>query len=166
MRGFRWGFLISAFLCCTASAHVGSPNVFFSGQAGPYPVHVIIRPAEVIPGLAEISVRVERGGVERVTALPIKWNAGRKGAPPPDIAKLVPGETNLYHAELWFMEAGAQSIELEVAGQLGKGRITIPVDAIATRVLGMPKSLGGILIVLGFLLVGLLTSVIGAAVRE
>ena len=64
----------------TLRGHVGSPNVFFDGQAGPYPVHVVIRPPEVIPGLAEISVRVEGGGIERVTALPIKWNAGRQGA--------------------------------------------------------------------------------------
>src|SRR5881398_3578084 len=85
-----------------ARAHVGSPNVFFEGKAGPYPVHVIIQPAEVIPGLAQIAVRIEAGGVERVTALPMKWDLGRKGAPPPDDAKLVPGETNLYCAKLWF----------------------------------------------------------------
>src|SRR5437870_3523038 len=88
-----------------AFAHVGSPNVFFEGKAGPYPVHVVIRPAEVIPGLAEISVRVDGEGVEKVTALPIKWNAGREGAPPADIARPVRGETNLYSAQLWFMEA-------------------------------------------------------------
>src|SRR5947207_1426311 len=68
---------LTALLPLSAGAHVGSPNVFFEGRAGAYPVHVIIRPAEVIPGLAEISVRVEARGLERVTALPIKWNAGR-----------------------------------------------------------------------------------------
>jgi hypothetical protein len=150
----------------SAHAHIGSPNVFFEGQAGPYPVHVIIRPAEVIPGLAEISVRVDAGGIERVTALPIKWNAGRKGAPPPDVASLVRGETNLYYAELWFMEPGSQSVELEVRGTSGNGRVTIPVDAVARRVLGMPKFLGGTLAGLGFILAALLLSVIGAATRE
>jgi hypothetical protein len=149
-----------------ALAHVGSPTVYFEGQAGPYPVHVIIQPAEVIPGLAEISVRVEGHGVERVTALPIKWNAGRKGAPPPDIAKPVPGETNLYNAQLWFMEPGAQSVALEITGAAGIGHLTIPVDAVARRVLAMPKSLGTLLLLLGFVLVALLLSVIGAAVRE
>jgi len=156
-------FVLAAF---SANAHVGSPNVFFEGVAGRYPVHVVIRPAEVIPGLAEISVRVDAGGIERVTALPIKWNAGRKGAPPPDVARLVPGETNLYSAELWFMEPGAQSVELEVRGSAGTGQVTIPVDAIARRVLGMPKALGVALLVLGCLLGALLLSFIGAAVRE
>jgi hypothetical protein len=158
--------VVIALLPFTVDAHVGSPNVFFEGQAGPYPVHVIIKPAEVIPGLAEISVRVEARGIERVTALPIKWNAGRKGAPPPDVARLVPGETNLYNAQLWFMESGAQSVELEISGSSGIGRVTIPVDAVARRVLGMPKGLGAVLVVLGLLLVTLLLSIIGAAVRQ
>ncbi|HVV70150.1 MAG TPA: hypothetical protein VHI52_01345 [Verrucomicrobiae bacterium] len=150
----------------TARAHVGSPNIFFEGQAGPYPVRVVIRPAEVIPGLAEISVRVEAGQVESVTALPIKWNAGRLGAPPPDVAKPVRGETNLYSAQLWFMESGAQSVELAITGAAGTGTVVIPADAVATRVLPLPKALGAILAVLGLLLLTLLLSIVGAAVRE
>jgi hypothetical protein len=161
------GFLVFT-LCAVsaAQAHIGSPTIFFEGHAGPYPVHVVIRPAEVIPGLAEISVRVEASQIERVTALPMKWNAGRQGAPPPDIAKPVRGETNLYHAQLWFMEGGAQSIELEVIGSAGTGRVTIPVDAVARRVLTMPKGLGFGLACFGVGLLALLVSIIGAAIRE
>ena len=182
LNGSRSGHLAALFKCglilrlvvmlafglfpLTARAHIGSPNVFFEGQAGPYPVHVIVHPAEVIPGLAEISVRVEGGGVQRVTALPISWNAGRKGAPPADVARLVRGETNLYNAQLWFMRTGAQSVEVEVDGASGTGRVTIPVDAVARRVLRMPRLLGGILALLGLVLVSLLVSIIGAAVRE
>ena len=158
--------LLLALFAWSAAAHVGSPTVFFEGQAGPYPVHVIIRPAEVIPGLAQISVRTETDQIERVTALPIKWNAGRQGAPPPDVARPVRGETNLYHAELWFMEGGAQSIELEISGSLGVGRVTIPVDAVARRVLTLPKGLGLGLGCLGVLLLSLLVSIVGAAIRE
>ena len=171
-RGFpplrrRWLlWLLCVLFPVATDAHVGSPNVFFEGKAGPYPVHVVIRPPEVIPGLAEISVRVETPGIQKVTALPIKWNAGRKGAPPPDVARRVSGETNLYSAELWFMETGAQSIEIEVTGVSGRGRVTVPVDAVASRVMTMPKSLGGILAVLGVVLVAMLSSIIGAAVRE
>ena len=149
-----------------ARAHIGSPNVFFEGQAGPYPVHIVIHPAEVIPGLAEISVRVDGARIDRVTALPIKWNAGRQGAPPPDIARVVPGETNLFSSQLWFMENGAHSVEIAIAGPRGLGRVAIPVDAVATRVLTMPKLLGGILVILGLLLLALLLSIVGAAVRE
>src|SRR3989442_8102568 len=158
--------LVGSLFPFAARAHIGSPNVFFEGKAGQYPVHVVIQPPEVIPGLAEISVRVEADGVQRVTALPIKWNAGRKGAPPPDVARRTRGETNLYNAQLWFMEGGAQTVELEITGASGIGRVTVPVDAVAKRVLGMPAMLGGMLLGLGLLLVALLLSVIGAAVRE
>ena len=55
----RLAILLGAFgYAFGARAHVGSPDVFFEGAAGPYGVHVVIVPAEVIPGLAEISVRI------------------------------------------------------------------------------------------------------------
>jgi hypothetical protein len=147
-------------------AHIGSPNVFFEGRAGPYPVRLVIRPPGVIPGQAEISVRAQGGGIQRVSVLPIKWNAGRQGAPPPDEAKLVSGETNLYSAELWFMEGGAQSVEVSIAGAAGQGKVIVPMNAIATRVLPMPGMLERIFILLGVVLVTLLLSIVGAAVRE
>src|SRR5690242_10717893 len=46
-------------------AHIGSPAVFFEGQAGPYGLRVVVRPPEVIPGLAEVSVRLATNGIER-----------------------------------------------------------------------------------------------------
>ena len=52
MRGLGFALLLAmcGLVTGTARGHVGSPNVFFEGQAGQYPVHVVIRPAEVIPG--------------------------------------------------------------------------------------------------------------------
>ena len=150
----------------SADGHVGSPNVFFEGPAGPYPVRITIRPPGVIPGLAEVSVRVFTNGVDRVRAVPIRWDTGRKGAPPPDEARLVPGETNLYSAQLWFMRGGAQSVEVSVEGGRGSSHVTVPVNAVATRVLGMPSNLGVVLSILGGLLVGMLALMVGGAVRE
>lgn len=161
-------FLHSAFLILPSSAraHIGDQNVFFEGQAGAYPVRVVVRPPGVIPGLAEISVRVETNGARRVTALPMRWDSGRKGAPPPDEAQLVRGETNLFHAQLWFMRGGAQSVEVAIEGAAGIGKVIVPVNAVATRVLGMPPALGAVLAGFGALLVLLAVSIIGAAVRE
>lgn len=161
-------FLHSAFLILPSSAraHIGDQNVFFEGQAGAYPVRVVVRPPGVIPGLAEISVRVETNGARRVTALPMRWDSGRKGAPPPDEAQLVRGETNLFHAQLWFMRGGAQSVEVAIEGVAGVGKVIVPVNAVATRVLGMPPVLGAVLAGFGALLVLLAVSIIGAAVRE
>src|SRR5205814_3641024 len=105
-------------------------------------------------------------GVQRVTALPMRWNSGRQGAPAADEALPVRGETNLFSTQLWFMQGGAESVEVEIAGNAGIGNVIVPVSAIATRVLEMPATLGKILGGLGALLVLLLISILGAAVRE
>lgn len=47
-----------ALIYLVASAHVGSPDTWFEGNAGPYPVTVQISPAGVVPGVARIFVRV------------------------------------------------------------------------------------------------------------
>src|SRR5256886_5449925 len=39
-------------IALVASAHVGSPDTYFEGAAGPYPVRVIVRTPGVVPGLA------------------------------------------------------------------------------------------------------------------
>ena len=42
-----------------AVAHVGSPDIYAEGNAGPYKLFVTIRPPVVIPGVAEIEVRAD-----------------------------------------------------------------------------------------------------------
>src|SRR5262245_7984169 len=67
----RIALLISAlFFPSICLAHIGSPNVFFEGNAGPYPVRVVIRPPGVVPGLAEISVRIQSSDPVVVKVLP------------------------------------------------------------------------------------------------
>ena len=63
-------------IAIVASAHIGSPNVVFDGSAGVYPVRVIVRPPEVVPGLAEVIVRVGAEDVQRVTIRPVFWRTG------------------------------------------------------------------------------------------
>ncbi len=149
-----------------AHAHIGSPNVFFEGQAGPYPVRVVIRPPGIVPGLAEISVRVFDGRVERVAALPVYWDAGREGAPPPDEARLVRGETNLYTTELWLMSPGSYSVDVIVEGPAGKGTIVVPVNSVATTRNSMPGWFAGMLCALGVLLFLGAVKLVGAACGE
>jgi hypothetical protein len=136
-----WLAVLVLACCATARAHVGSPNVFVEDKAGDYPVRVVIRPPNVVPGLAEISVRVPEP-VQRVTVLPVFWKAGREGAPPPDVAKLVRGETNLYSAQLWLMKSGAYSVDVTVEGARGKGTLVVPVNSIATNTRPMSRGYG------------------------
>src|SRR5688572_11422539 len=39
-----------------AAAHVGSPDVFLDGQAGPYRVLVTVRPPYAVPGIADVEI--------------------------------------------------------------------------------------------------------------
>lgn len=161
------GPLLAAGLFLVASGHVGSDNVFFSGEAGPYPVSVIIRPPEVIPGLADVSVRVAGEGVERVTVRPVRWDAAPEGgAPPPDVAAPVAGDPELYAAELWLMTVGAYRVEVAVDGSRGSGEVSVPVTSVMLGVRDLPPGLGWILAALGLLLVAGVVSITGAAVRE
>jgi len=136
-----WLALLVLACCATAQAHIGSPNVFVEDKAGEYPIRVIIRPPNVVPGLAEISVRVQEPA-QRVTVLPVFWKAGREGSPPPDVAKLVRGETNLYSAQLWLMKSGAYSVDVTVEGARGKGTLVVPVNSIATNTRPMSRGYG------------------------
>ena len=165
----RRAALIVAGLYLATAGHVGSKNVFFSGDAGPYPVSVVVRPPDVVPGLAEISVRIPGGAgeVDLVTVRPMRWDAAPEGgAPPADPAVPVPGDPELYSAELWLMTVGAYRIEVTVEGSRGTGTASVPVTSVMLGVLDMPPVLGGVLLLLGALLVAGAVSIAGAAVRE
>ena len=125
--------------------HVGSPNTFFNGEAGPYPVHITVRLPGVIPGLAQIAVRVPGkppDAITRVTVQAIQWNVGPEGAPPADVAARVPGDPEVYAADLWFMAATSYRVHVLVDGRDGSGTAVVPVLALATAQREMPRAIG------------------------
>jgi hypothetical protein len=155
-------------LALASMAHVGSPDTFFGGKAGPYDVRVSVRLPGVIPGRAQVNIRVDGGAPDshHVTVRAGQWNVGLQGAPPPEAATPVPGDPTRYAAELWFMTASSYQLAVAIDGPAGKGSVLIPVLALATAQRPMPSWLGGVLAALGiFLTAGMLT-IIGAAVRE
>ncbi|MDB6040294.1 MAG: hypothetical protein JWM99_4135 [Verrucomicrobiales bacterium] len=158
--------VFAALLPFSAGAHVGSPNIFFENRNSAYPVRVSIRPPEVVPGLAEIHVRLFTNTVTRVTVLPVRWDAGRKGAPQPDVAALVKGETNLYSAQLWLMDMGAYSVFVNIEGTSGPHTEIVPLNSVALRRLPMNGAMEALFALLGALLFLGLIAIIGAAVRE
>ena len=156
-------------LAVLSMAHVGSPDTFFTGKAGPYDVRISVRLPGVIPGRAQVAVRVAGAtspDAYRVSVRAGQWNVGLQGAPPPEAAQPVPGDSTLYAAELWFMTATSYQLAVDVTGPSGTGTVIVPVLALATAERPMPPWLGGVLAGLGlFLTVGFLT-IIGSAVRE
>jgi hypothetical protein len=161
------GTAVAAAVALLATAHVGSPDTIFEGAAGPYGIRVIVRPPGVVSGQADITVRILTGeGVRAVLVLPLRGGRQTAEEPPPDSATAVAGDGRLYSAQLWLMEGGAYSIQVDVRGDAGSGRAIVPVNSIATRRLGFATPLAAGLLALGtFLLVGALT-IVGAAVRE
>lgn len=161
--------IVVAALALASMAHVGSPNTFFTGDAGPYPIRVTVRLPGVIPGLAQITVRISeqaREAIRSVSVQAVQWNVGPDGAPPADPALPVPGDPELYAAELWFMAATSYRVLVAIDGASGQGTAVVPVMALATEQRAMDRSLGALLAALGlFLALGLLT-IVGAAVRE
>jgi hypothetical protein len=149
-----------------AAAHVGSPNVFYDGSAGPYPVRVIVRPPAVIPGLAEITVKLGDAKAGEVTVQPIQWKAGTKGAPPPDAAAPVPGAPGVWSAQLWIMQGSSYGVRVRVKGPAGDGEALVPVTAVPTRVLEMKPGMGIVLGALGLFLFAGAVTLVASGVRE
>ena len=150
------------FVC---SAHVGSPDAWFEGNAGPYHVVVQIATPGVVPGIANVLTRVGGPGVEQVTVQANRYDA-LATAPPPEAAEPVEGDPGLYSAPLWIMSGGSNSVTVSVRGSLGAGKAVVPVVVVANRRLGLNPKLGIALAAVGvFLFVGLIT-IIGASVRE
>jgi hypothetical protein len=166
-RGRLSGALFAFATLVVASAHVGTSNAYFEGMAGPYSVRVIVRTPGVIPGLAQVSVRVTGDAQPRaITVRPLRWDAGLEGAPPADTARAVAGETGLYAAELWLMTTGSYSVRVSAVGDAGEGVALVPVNAVAERRLDMGAGMAAALIAAAlFLFVGAIT-IFGAAVRE
>src|SRR5215469_9790026 len=85
-------------------AHVGSPDFYYDGYAGPYHVLVTVRPPMVIPGIAEIQVRSVSSDLNRVDVIPMRLvGQGAKLAPAPDSAERSTGDPHLFTGKLWIM---------------------------------------------------------------
>lgn len=164
MRGWLRAFgVATVMLVC--SAHIGSPDSWYEGNAGPYHVVVNVQMPTVIPGIATIHTRVVGDTVHQVTSMINVYDASA-GTPPPDVGAPVPGAPGQYQTRLWIMAPGSNSVTVRVRGARGDGSVIVPVTAVANDRLPMRKPLEILLAVLGlFLFVGIV-SIAGAAVRE
>lgn len=146
-------------LAVVLSAHVGSPDVFFTGRAGPYDVRVVIRPPEVVPGVARVTVRAP-ADVQRVSIRPVFWRAGSRGAPSADETRRLQGESQAFEGSLWLMARGAYTVDVIVEGTRGRANVLVPVASIATGRLAMTPALGALLAFLGFVLCAGLVNIV------
>lgn len=148
-------------------AHVGSPDVYCEGDAGPYHLFVTVRLPQVIPGVAEIQIRAATKEVHSVEIVPMRLSGAGSNLPPiPDVTEQSKQDPQFFTGSLWLMEDGALKVRVSVDGAKGKGELAVPVPAFAQKTLKMEKPLGGLLLFLmAFLAIGIVF-IAGAAVRE
>ena len=161
-------FVRTAFVACLyllASAHVGSPDTWFEGAAGPYQLTVQIETAGVVPGVARVYVRATGDPPDQVTVQANKFDA-TGGAPPPEPAAPVEGDPGLFLGKLWIMSGGSNSVTVNVSGSKGSGKVVVPVVVVAYSRLKLDKPMGAGLAAMGIFLFAGLVTIVGAAVRE
>jgi len=159
--------LLFALLAPSARAHIGSPDVYAEGNAGPYKLSVVIRPPLVIPGVAEVDVRVLTPGVHSILITPLALvGEASKHPPSPDEMKTPTSDPTYFTGQLWFMASGSWQIRILVNGDQGPGVFSVPLPAVALGTRPMQPGMGIFLAVLGIILIIGMTGIVGAAARE
>ena len=159
------GSAVAMLTSAVGAAHIGSPDAWYDGPAGPYHVLVHVQAPPVVPGIAVVNVKVVDQDIDSVTAFVNKFDA-TGGVPPPDVAQPVKETPEWYRARLWVMTPGSNGVTVAVYGNHGSGSVVVPLSAVAGRRLDFNAPLAALLIAVGvFLALGLFT-IVGAAVRE
>jgi hypothetical protein len=150
-----------------ADAHVGSPDVFVDGQAGPYRVLITVRPPYAVPGVADVEILTTSSDVKGVRIVPLPLSGpGAQFAPVSDTAARSPDDPRLFIGHLWMMTAGAWQVRVMVAGDRGEGTLSVPVPTLPQATLGMTLAIRGLLFALMLLLCAGFIAIISAMVRE
>jgi hypothetical protein len=159
--------LVAVALQPRADAHVGSPDVFLEGQAGPYRLLVTVRPPHAIPGVADVEVLTTSDEVRDVRIVPLPLTGpGAQFAPVADRAVRSTDDPRLFTGHLWMMGAGAWQVRVSIAGDRGAGMLSVPVPTLPQSTLSMSRGLRATLFVLMLLLAAGFVGIISAMARE
>jgi len=167
MRRWIAALAVIFFALAPCWAHVGSPDVYFQGLAGPYHLTITIRTPAMIPGVADVEIRSADPGVSGIRVVPLYIvGPGAKYPPPPDPLVQSKEDPQFFSGKIWLMESGSWQVRVQLNGAQGAGEIAVPVPAAARNTLPMQKSLGVLLFALMTLLFCAIVSILGAARRE
>jgi hypothetical protein len=161
-------FLLAALLCnCNfALAHLGSPGVNYQGKAGNYNILVNIKPPDVIPGIAAVSIFIENYKNEKVSVQAFYYDAGKNGSVPAEMATPINGASGWFENSCWLMWRGSASLKIIISGNHGIGSVNIPVMAEPTANRQMPIWLGLVLGTFGLLLIFLMIAMVSCGVSD
>jgi len=154
-------------LITPAWAHIGNPDVYFQGTAGPYHLIITIRTPQMIPGTADVEILSATPGISKITVVPLYIvGPGAKYPPVGDLLAQSKEDPQYFFGQIWLMESGSWQVRVQVEGAQGASELAVPVPAAARRTLPMQRSLGILLFALMSLLVVAIISIAGAARRE
>src|SRR5215470_15471708 len=146
MRHLFLLLLVVIALPLPGSAHVNSPDVYYDGYAGPYHLLATVRPAPVVPGVAQIQIRSESNDVDKVEIVPLKMvGAPENLAPTPDTAERSASDPQLFTGSLWIMARGSWKVQVRVSGKQGTAAMEVPLPAVSNNTATMQRSLGALL---------------------
>ena len=150
-----------------ALAHVGSPDVFLEGQAGPYRLFVTVRPPHAIPGVADVDILATSDDIRDVKIVPLPLTGpGAQFAPVADRAARSAEDPRLFTGHLWMMGAGAWQVRVTVGGDRGEGTLSVPVPTLPQSTLAMSGGLRATLFLLMLLLAAGFIGIVSALARE
>ena len=150
-----------------AAAHIGSPDIFVEGHAGPYRLLITVRPPYAIPGVAGVEVLTTSDDVRDVRIVPLPLTGpGAQFAPVADRAERSTDDPRLFTGHLWLMSAGAWQVRVTVAGDRGDGTLSVPVPTLPQATLAMNGGLRATLFALMFLLAAGFVGIVSAMARE
>lgn len=158
-----------AVVCTTAglNAHVGSPDVFVDGLAGPYRLLVTVRPPHAIPGVADVEILAPAGDVREVRIVPLPLTGpGAQFAPVADVAAPSHDDPRFFVGHLWMMSAGAWQVRATATGNRGRGDLSVPVPTLPQATLAMSPMLRVLLAMFALVLCAGLVAIVSAAARE
>jgi hypothetical protein len=151
----------------SAAAHIGSPDVFLDGQAGPYRLFITVRPPRAIPGVADVEILTSASDVREIRIVPLPLTGpGAQFAPVPDDAVRSREDPRLFSGHLWMMTAGAWQVRVTVIGDRGRGVLSVPVPTLPQSTLAMTRTLRATLFTFMLVLSAGFVSIVSAIARE
>jgi hypothetical protein len=170
IRNFHLLFLAGVFVLLSpvgARAHVGSPDIYLQAMAGPYPVSVVIRPPDAIPGVAQIEVRSSSPELKSLRATPLPMiGPGAAHPPVPETLQISTQDRQYFTGGLWLMQSGSWQVRLYADGAKGSGVLSVPVPSVARSTKQMQTGMGVGLAAFGLFLVIGFVAIAGASARE
>ncbi len=137
--------LFLVFATTVVYAHVGSADVYYEGDAGPYHLFVTVRLPQVIPGVSQIEVRSASPDVQTIHVVILRLTGPGSDLPStPDLAQRSKYDPQFFVSNLWFMEYGALKVSITAEGSKGRAELSVPVASFPRQPFPMSRWLQGL----------------------